>query len=638
MFELNAADGGDLHGGPVVQSHCMEEVWGVATHPVKNEFATVGDDGTLRVWDMGARQMVKMAQLGEVARTVTYNRDGTLLAIGLGGMAGGPLAQRRLAARRRQQSGKDGLGSAEGGFIVLRSDSLEVVHQERPSKKPITEVKFSPDSKTLALGSQDQKIYLYDTQHYLPKAKCVKHNGGITHFDFSRDSNFLQSNCSAEEYLFFDTSGGQHITAASAMRDVRWATWTCTLGWPVQGIWSPFADGSHIHALDRSKSQTAVAVGDNFGRLRLYRYPVVDTNAQAEDYWGHACEVTNVKWNADDSYLISSGGRDKAIFQWKVSRDGVEQEEVVPAKLHFDSDDEQEFREDLHDSYHPRSKRNAAWRNAQRDLYLDDVFALEDKEAAEDNFMALKPWLGTLVEPTMKATPDESQPDEDLVLEWVHGLATTVSAAWQCYVRISLFCTNHHTMASPSCSSSSSLQDTRSNVRYTSTGEIVYNAAALGVVYDAKKHHQRFFQGHTDDVIALAVHPAGRYVATGEKGPTPKIIVWDTHTLEPLRVLKGAHQRAVTHLAFSRSGTYLASVGADKDHTVVVYDWAAGNWITKSAGDKNKCLDMAISDSGRLIAQVRASMPSPLPAPYSTHSRCISDSLFPSPARWALTT
>jgi hypothetical protein len=37
--------------------------------------------------------------------------------------------------------------------------------------------------------------------------------------------------------------------------------------------------------------------------------------------------------------------------------------------------------------------------------------------------------------------------------------------------------------------------------RYTAKGEIVYNTAALGVVYDPKSHRQFFYHGHTDDVI-----------------------------------------------------------------------------------------------------------------------------------------
>jgi microtubule-associated protein-like 6 len=47
----------------------------------------------------------------------------------------------------------------------------------------------------------------------------------------------MQSNCGAYELLFSETNKGQQITSASSLRDTQWDTFTCTLGWPVQGIW-----------------------------------------------------------------------------------------------------------------------------------------------------------------------------------------------------------------------------------------------------------------------------------------------------------------------------------------------------------------------------------------------------------------
>jgi hypothetical protein len=36
---------------------------------------------------------------------------------------------------------------------------------------------------------------------------------------------------------------------------------------------------------------------------------------------------------------------------------------------------------------------------------------------------------------------------------------------------------------------------------------VVYISAALGVVLDVEHNRQRFYHGHTDDVICLATHP-----------------------------------------------------------------------------------------------------------------------------------
>ncbi|CAN0023947.1 unnamed protein product, partial [Discosporangium mesarthrocarpum] len=38
----------------------------------------------------------------------------------------------------------------------------------------------------------------------------------------------------------------------------------------------------------------------------------------------------------------------------------------------------------------------------------------------------------------------------------------------------------------------------------------------LGVVYHPSTHSQRYYQGHSDDIVSLAVHPGQVLVATGE--------------------------------------------------------------------------------------------------------------------------
>jgi hypothetical protein len=87
-------------------------------------------------------------------------------------------------------------------FVILNSETLEIIFEGRDSRQYISEMKFSGDGHTLAIGSRDTKIYLYDTKNFGLRAKCEKHNSYITHFDFAMDSNFLQSNCGAFELLF----------------------------------------------------------------------------------------------------------------------------------------------------------------------------------------------------------------------------------------------------------------------------------------------------------------------------------------------------------------------------------------------------------------------------------------------------
>jgi hypothetical protein len=80
--------------------------------------------------------------------------------------------------------------------------------------------------------------------------------------------------------------------------------------------------------------------------------------------------------------------------------------------------------------------------------------------------------------------------------------------------------------------------DSRNNLRYITNkptdgqygggadeGEaprcFVYPSAALGIVFDVKANTQRFYHGHTDDIISLALHPVwsgARFSATTAVG------------------------------------------------------------------------------------------------------------------------
>ena len=138
-----------------------------------------------------------------------------------------------------------------------------------------------------------------------------------------------------------------------------------------------------------------------------------------------------------------------------------------------------------------------------------------------DEFMAVKPWIGAIVEPSRPPTINPAVPSEELHLQWVHGYRA---------------------------------QDSTNNLRYTAKGEIVYPAAALGVLFNSKKWSQRYMFAHTDDVIALAIHPDGVHVATGQMGKRPTIVVWNTDTMAPVVTLQGLHRRAVCQLDFSADG------------------------------------------------------------------------------------
>ena len=68
---------------------------------------------------------------------------------------------------------------------------------------------------------------------------------------------------------------------------------------------------------------------------------------------------------------------------------------------------------------------------------------------------------------------------------------------------------------------------------------LVFAAAAVVVVHDPATRRQRFFMGHDDSVVALAVDASGTLAASaqcaslvGGRARPPQVLVWDLETLE----------------------------------------------------------------------------------------------------------
>jgi microtubule-associated protein-like 6 len=287
----------------LAEAHCRDELWGLAMHPTDPTLAaTAGDDKTIRVWNLASHCMTGKVVTDCFSRSVAWSPDGALLLAGLGGRVG----------RGRQAN--------DGAYIVADAASLEVVHSARDSKQWISDVKFSPDGSMYGIGSHDNKVYIYSVDGFSKKCVLDKHNSYITHFDFSADGKYVQSNCGAYELLFYSTETGEQETSATELRDVDWATWTCTLGWPVQGIWPAEADGTDINAVDRSHSGALIATADDFGKVKVFNYPCLEKGSGCVEGVGHSSHVTNVRFSVDDGYMLTTGGNDRSVFQWRVRK------------------------------------------------------------------------------------------------------------------------------------------------------------------------------------------------------------------------------------------------------------------------------------------------------------------------------
>ena len=134
----------------------------------------------------------------------------------------------------------------------------------------------------------------------------------------------LQSTCGAYELLFSHVPVCHEkrlvktqCVSASSVRDVTWATDTCTLGWGVQGIWPQFSDGTDVNAAHARGD--LVLTGDDSGELKAFNSPCVKEHAESIVGRGHSSHVTNVRWLGANT-AVTTGGHDRSVLVWKVVR------------------------------------------------------------------------------------------------------------------------------------------------------------------------------------------------------------------------------------------------------------------------------------------------------------------------------
>ncbi|KAG7466406.1 hypothetical protein MATL_G00164500 [Megalops atlanticus] len=507
----------------IMQGHCEGELWALAVHPTKPLAMTGSDDRSVRIWSLIDHALIARCNMEEPIRCAAVSTDGIHLALGM----------------------------KDGSFTVLRvRDMTEVVHI-KDRKEAIHELKYSPDGAHLAVGSNDNSVDIYGVvQRYKKVGECIGSTSFITHMDWSADSKYLQTNDGSGKRLFYRMPSGKEVTNREELKLVQWSTWTCVLGPEVNGIWPKYSEINDINSVDANFNSQVLVTADDYGLVKLLRYPCVRKGAKFKKYLGHSAHITNARWSHDYQWVITIGGADHSVFQWKFipERKSKEALHIAPQETLADSNSEESDSDQSDVPEMDSEIEQETQLTYRRQVYKDDLPQLKEQCKEKHRMMATK--------------KRERAPGSGIKLHFVHG--------YRGY-------------------------DCRSNLFYTQTGEIVYHVAAVGVVYNRQQNTQRFYLGHDDDILCLAIHPLKDYVATGQVGRDSSIHIWDTEMLKPMSVLKGYHQYGVCTLDFSADGKRLASVGLDDNHTIVLWDWRKGEKLSAVRGSKDKIFVVKIN-------------------------------------------
>ena len=447
-------------------------LWGLATHPLASEYATVGDDATLRIWDSLTHTAKFVVKLPGPARACAYKPDGSEIAIGFGSSGDSETSKKysgyfkivsmetilQLAkACNEAQSVKCIVAGGEDPASLRNlwgeGDEVEIKHEvmTRNARQAITDIKYSTDGKILAVGSKDNSVYLYAVpDRYQLRCKFNKHNAGITHFDISKDGTYMRTNCGEYECLISQIPHARQISGAEEKDRIErnysdMSTWTCVLGWAVRGIWSPCREGMDVTAVDRSstdgvlKNKRALNVlqmrssaedlsEDDLQKMERLKGKVMDT--QDEDGEVEMLQPP-VLASADESGTVR-------LFRFPCP-DGLSQyheyhghsEKVASVRWSYDADclisvgskDRCVFQWEHHRLEEDDDGESLSSSDSDADFGETSGAGAKDEdgptlvvaalESGGDEFMAVKPWLGAIKEPKRAENPH----DEEVALD-----------------------------------------------------------------------------------------------------------------------------------------------------------------------------------------------------------------------------
>ena len=293
------------HFAPSRSVNATNEVWGLVMNQDGQTFLTGGDDGTVRVWSIPERRQLR-----------AYKLDSAIQV---------PDSAKARALALSQDERSLAIGCKDGTVKVLDPQTFSLKTSKKERKDEISDLKFSPDGTKLAVASYDGNIDVWSMPAFKRKSLCKGHTSFVSHLDWSPDSLHLQSSSGASELFFWDSETGNQLpNGGNALKNEVWHTLTTVFGWPQKGLYFPGTDGTEVNSVDRSQRKFGnseyqlLASGDDYGLVKLFRCPSPVKGAQFVAGRGHCSHVTCVRFAPGDEFLLSTGGDDQCVMQWRL--------------------------------------------------------------------------------------------------------------------------------------------------------------------------------------------------------------------------------------------------------------------------------------------------------------------------------
>ena len=362
------------------------EIWGLATHPKKKIFASGSYDTCIKLWNAETNECIftyklpnikskkkkgkKKKQKKNFIRCGTWSSNGKLLVFG-----------------------------TEDSYIYLFSyndnnDNDEemikleqVLHIPRRSRRApieaVTALRFSEDDQILGCTHFDSKLYLFDviinendidlkqwhaTMDHIAAPICLQFGIGIGNDNKTGGKNVEIIKTFTRDYeivhwiLNREERDCRFCPWIPAQENILWFGQPIIAGYDVKGCYqSNLFDGTDLNDIVITKDEKLVISVDDFATVRMHNYPAIHER-KCKQYKNKHCEfIVGCKLLFDDSQLITVGGADRTIFQWKLN------------KLYQEEDNTQEKHDQVQEEYHVQEEREQEQEQEQEEKQNQEI-------------------------------------------------------------------------------------------------------------------------------------------------------------------------------------------------------------------------------------------------------------------------
>ena len=473
-------------------------------------------------------------------------------------------------------------------------------------------VSFSPDGKTLATGSEDKTIKLWNVETGKEIRTIKGHEGSVLSVSFSPDGKTLATGSEDKTIKLWNVETGKEIRTikgdegfvysvsfspdgkrlATGSTDNTIKLWNVETGKEIRTL---KGHESPVYSVSFSLDGKTLATGSDDNTSKLWN---VETGKEIRTIKGHEGVVLSVSFSPDGKTL-ATGSYDNTIKLWNVET-GKEirtlkghESPVYSVSFSLDGKTLATGSDDNTSKlWNVETGKEIRTIKGHEGVVLSVSFSPDGKTLATGSY-----------DNTIKLWNVETG-KEIRTIKGHEGVVLSVS-----------FSPDGKTLATGSGDNTLKLWNVETaNVIRTLKGHesVVFSVSfspdgktlATGSANSTLKlwnvetgKEIRTIKGHEGVVLSVSFSPDGKTLATGSDDNTSKL--WNVETGKEIRTLKG-HEGVVSSVSFSPDGKTLATGSVDK--TIKLWNVETGNVIRTLKGHEGSVSSVSFSPDGKTLA------------------------------------